>query len=156
MLWVLQNNFYSEAGYVRLVEGIERLGLPHVIVKPVPFTHRLLPADADTSTSAVVVESIPEAVIDTTQPIFPMGSYTLARIGQQRGWSPGAQLANLDYPSWANAWGAGRLLNPGARIAKFINAADPLEIRLQKLRCRYGPLTVTPGTNLIVVLGSGL
>ncbi len=122
MLWVLQNNFYSEAGYVRLVEGIERLGLPHVIVKPVPFTHRLLAADADTSTSAVDVESIPEAVIDTTRAIFPMGSYTLARIGQQRGWSPGAQLANLDYPSWANAWGAERLLNPGARIAKFKDA----------------------------------
>lgn len=122
MLWVLQNNFTSEPGYVRLVDGIERLGLPHVIVKPVPFTHRLLPADTVTDNARVDVEQLPEAVVDAGQPIFPMGSYTLARIGQARGWAPGAQLQNLDYPTWASAWGGERLLNPNARIASFKDA----------------------------------
>ena len=122
MLWVLQNNFYSEAGYSRLVDGIKRLSLPFVIVKPVPFTHRLLPAEADTSSSRVDVEAIPEAVIDASQPIIPMGSYTLARIGQKRGWRPGAMLANLDYETWALAWGPGRLLNPNARVCRFEDA----------------------------------
>jgi hypothetical protein len=122
VLWVLQNNFHSEPGYSHLVDGIERLGLPFVIVKPVPFTHRLLRADADTSSSAVDVEDLPEAEIDLNKPIFPMGSYTLAKIGKQRGWRPGAMLANLDYSTWAAAWGAGRLLNPNARICRFGDA----------------------------------
>lgn len=122
MLWVLQTDFYSEPGYCRLVDGIERLGLPLVLVKPVPFTHRLLPAAADTSTSSIAVEQMPEAEIDANRPIIPMGSYTLARIGQERGWRPGAMLENLDYTTWSTAWGVQRLLNPNAQVCRFQDA----------------------------------
>jgi hypothetical protein len=49
MLWILQQNFYSEPNYEKLVETLPRMGLPTLRIKPVPFTHQLLPYDYDTS-----------------------------------------------------------------------------------------------------------
>lgn len=122
MLWLLQSNFFREAGYARLVETLARLSLPYVVVKPVPFTQRLVRADVDTSHARVDVDELPDVEIDATQPVVSMGSYTLARIAEQRGYRPGAWLRGLDYRAWSTAWAPERLLNPRARVARFGDA----------------------------------
>ena len=75
MLWVVQTNLYNETGYVRFLEALVRLDIEHVIVKPVPFTSIILPADFDSMTQDV--ETTPEPVIDTDQKVMVMGATTL-------------------------------------------------------------------------------
>lgn len=111
MQWVINSNFYKEAGYIKLVETLDRLGLPKQIVKTVPMTDRLLPEDLDTSKAKVDVDQLPEPEIDATQPIIIMGSYTLAKIAKKRGWTPGAFTNNLDYNAIKAGWGGENLLN---------------------------------------------
>lgn len=123
MLWVLQTNFFSEPGYARLVAALERLNRPHVVVKPVPFTDRLLAVDVDTSSAKLDIDALPEPELDTNQNIIAFGSYTLAKIAVQRGWRPGAFIDNLAYDAWSAGWGAQRLLNPNAQIVRLGAAA---------------------------------
>jgi hypothetical protein len=123
MLWVLQSDLYREAGYARLLDVLDRLGIEKFIVKTVPFTSRLLPFDTDTSTSATDIDSIPEPTFDTSKPVMVSGSYTLAKIAVQRGWRPGAFVSpNLEYHMWSNAWRQELLLNPNARICRVEDA----------------------------------
>ena len=110
MLWVLQPNLFRERGYDRLVEALDRLGVDHVGVKPVPVTHRLLPGDFD-SPVAVDPDDVPEPAIDASRPIIVMGSYSLAKTAVARGWSPGAFIENTGYDDWHDKW---PVLNPGA------------------------------------------
>ena len=124
MLWILQDNLYREAGYLRLTEALDRLGLPHMVVKPVPFSDRLIPYDFDTS-HGTALDTIPEPVIPTDQPIFVSGSYTLAKIANQRGWKPGAYLEGLRYDEYASHWRPEWLLNPNAIITTMRDAAFP-------------------------------
>ncbi|HEY1098230.1 MAG TPA: ATP-grasp domain-containing protein [Myxococcota bacterium] len=70
----------------------------------------------------VDVDDLDEVAIDVTQPIMPMGSYTLATIGARRGWRPGAQLHHLDDATWSQAWPSTSLLNPHARVVRFADA----------------------------------
>jgi hypothetical protein len=121
MLWILQKNFFSESGYIRLVETLERLSLPIRYVTVVPFTKRLIPMEVDAST-AVDVDNTTEIDVGD-EPIITMGSYTLAQIANDRGWAPGAFTANLDYSSWAEGWGHHNLLNPNAKIVRFADAS---------------------------------
>lgn len=111
MLWVLQSNLYNERGYERLLVALDRLGVRHIFVKPVPFTTRLLPGDYDTPDGRIDPETVPEPDIDATRPIIVMGSYTLAKTAVARGWGPGAFLENTGYDSWHDKW---PVLNPGA------------------------------------------
>jgi hypothetical protein len=122
MLWLLQTNFFREAGYARLIETLSRLSLPYVVVKPVPFTQRLVRADVDTSRARVDVDELPDVELDAQQPIVTMGSYTLARMAAARGYRPGAWLDGLDYTTWSKAWQPSQLLNPNARVCRFGDA----------------------------------
>jgi hypothetical protein len=93
-----------------------------VVVKPVPFTQRLVRADVDTSRARVDVDELPDVELDAQQPIVTMGSYTLARIAAARGYRPGAWLDGLDYTTWSKAWQPSQLLNPNARVCRFGDA----------------------------------
>ncbi len=125
MLWILQDNLHREVRYQQLVGVLDRLGLPHMVVKPVPFTNRLIPIDFDVSRASVPLDEIPEPNIPTNQPIMVSGSYTLARISIERGWKPGAFLHGLRYDEYAKGWGHDRLLNPGALVGKMRDAIIP-------------------------------
>jgi hypothetical protein len=116
MLWVLQNNLYNEKKYGDLLDFLERAGLPKLFVKAIPFTDRLMPADFDPTTvqdiSAIPDIQMPEG------PTIVMGSYTLAKIADKRGWKPGAFLEGLSYDVWSERWGD-EILNPRAKLSKF-------------------------------------
>lgn len=124
MLWILQDNLYRETGYQRLIEVLDRLELPHLVVKPVPFSDRLIPYDFDTS-KGTALDEIPEPEIPAADQIFVSGSYTLAKIAVQRGWKPGAFLQGLRYDEYAKGWGANRLLNPDAIMTTMRDAVIP-------------------------------
>jgi hypothetical protein len=119
VLWILQNNLFSEPGYHKIVEILNRLEREVLYVKPVPFSSRLIPADTDTFSSESL-NDIPD-IPDPIGKSIVLGSYTLAKIAVERGWSPGAQLENLSYDVWKDQW-EGRLLNPDARISRFADA----------------------------------
>ena len=110
MLWVLQWTLHRAHGYERLIDALNRFGVDHVFVKPVPFRLRLLPGDFDSPT-AVDPDDVPEPTIEALRPVIVMGSYTLAKVAVARGWRPGAFLENTGYDAWGSKW---PVLNPGA------------------------------------------
>lgn len=119
MLWIIQNNLFKEDKFVELLDAIDRQGLSRLMVKPVPFSSRLIPADTDTSKAQDL-----DLISDIDEPsgsAIVMGSYTLSKIAIKRGWTPGAFLDGLSYDIWSRHWGD-RILNPQAEICKFSEA----------------------------------
>lgn len=127
MLWILQSNLYRERGYDRMVSDLQRRGSNYITVKPIPFTTRLVDESFDTSKSSVDISELPEPEIDISKPIMVMGSYSLAKTAQSRGWKPGAFLRNLSYDVWSQAWASNLLLNPKAIICKMADAEPKAE-----------------------------
>lgn len=88
MHWIVQNNIYSEEGHEKLIAAIERYGSPYTLHKCVPFVGTLDPEPAPTQNKVIV-----------------MGSYTLARVAQMRGWKPGVFLNdNFNAKVWTENW----------------------------------------------------
>ncbi len=99
MHWVLQNNLYPEAGYVSLVESLERLGLPHSFHGIVPFVGRFEPP----------------LQLDHNN-VICMGSYSMRHAAAEMGWDPGVfDLAPFPFPVQHACWGD-HLLNSGSRV----------------------------------------
>lgn len=99
MHWALQNNLYPEAGYVSLVESLERLGLPHSFHGVVPF----------------VGSFDPPLVIDHTN-VICMGSYSMRHAAAEMGWNPGVfDLYPFPFPVQHERWGD-HMLNSGSRV----------------------------------------
>lgn len=89
MYWIIQNNIYSEDGWIRLTDTLDRLGIAYGTHKCIPFVGTLEP------------EPTPPP-----GPVVVMGSYTLAREAQKRGWIPGVFLnENFDYEVQYKHWG---------------------------------------------------
>lgn len=110
MHWVIQNNIYSEEGWERLVSALERLGVSYSVHKCVPFAGTLEPEPAPPPGNVVV-----------------MGSYTLAREAQRRGWVPGVFLnGNFDFRVQEARWGR-RMFNWGALVCKFSEVPEQRE-----------------------------
>jgi hypothetical protein len=88
MHWIVQNNIYSEEGWGKLIDALDRLQVSYSIHKCVPFAGILEPEPAP-----------------PPGPVIVMGSYTLAREAQRRGWIPGVFLnENFDYEIQENQW----------------------------------------------------
>jgi len=65
MLWIVQKDLWDEEGYVGFINALDRLGKEYLIIKPVPFTNRILPADFDSFEQDI--NDVEEPFIDTTQ-----------------------------------------------------------------------------------------
>ncbi|MDY7231130.1 ATP-grasp domain-containing protein [Hyalangium rubrum] len=101
MHWVVQNNLFNERGFHDLMQVLERGGIPHTLVKVIPF-------DGDV-----------EPTVDVTGPIVVMGSLSLTRYALKRGWAPGAFINdNFDFQVWQQHLGE-YLLNGDARVYRF-------------------------------------
>lgn len=110
--WVVQSNLHNERGYPQLLAAIERRGLPLTRVRALPFTSKLVSEDQVIPPGADVV-TLPDAEVPDGSPIVAMGSYALARIAGERGWTPGAWLRHLDVQTCLHRWG-GLMLNANA------------------------------------------
>lgn len=115
MFWVVQNNLYNEAGYVRFIEALKRLEVDYIVVKPIPFTNQFLPADFDSMTQEV--DDVEEPYIDTNQKVIVMGATSLSRVAKVRGWTPGTYLnENFDFSKWRDGFGKENILNGDAEV----------------------------------------
>jgi hypothetical protein len=124
MLWIVQNNLYNEAGYARFIKALERLGVDYLIVKPVPFTNKILPADYDSWEEDF--DSTPELEIDANQKIMICGATSLSRIADAKGWNPGTYLNdNFDFSKWRDGFGKNNILNGDARVGLVKNITIP-------------------------------
>jgi hypothetical protein len=89
MHWLLQESLFSEAGFLKLLDALDRLALLYSIHKVVPFVGTLIP-DPGLDPGRVIV----------------MGSYSMAREAQRRGWQPGSFVnENLDMRVQFEHWG---------------------------------------------------
>lgn len=103
MFWVLQNNLFSEAGYESLLQAVERRGLPHIVTRCIPFAGTLEPDPGDPPGAVIV-----------------MGSHTLVREAQRRGWQPGGFLnENFNYRTQWRHWDRRRMLNGDGTVYHF-------------------------------------
>jgi len=117
MHWVLQANIFNEEGYQRLLDALDRLGLPYTTHKVIPFVGVLSPplsrgeydGDFDENTDFELPPG-PKIVI---------GSYSMANYARRKGWMPGSfDNADLDYERQLPHWG-GRMLNADALVCRF-------------------------------------
>jgi len=126
MLWIVQNNLYNEAGYVRFIEALDRLELEYLVIKPIPFTNQFLPADFDSATQEV--DDVEEPFIDTSKKVLAFGATSLSRIAKARGWNPGTyHNENFDYSIWREGFGWENILNGDAGVGavhEMINSFD--------------------------------
>lgn len=126
MIWVIQNNLWEEAGYVRFVKELDRLGIEYVTVKPVPFTNIILPADFDCTKQDI--SEVDEPYIDSSKAVIACGATSLCRIAKAKGWTPGSFLnENYTYEKWANGFGKENCLNGDAVVSQVQHAVCDLD-----------------------------
>ncbi|WP_342381660.1 ATP-grasp domain-containing protein [Myxococcus stipitatus] len=115
MHWVIQNNLFNERGFRDLVQVLERGGIPHTLVKVIPFDGGV------------------EPFVDVPGPVVIMGSLTLTRYARKRGWTPGAFLNDqFDFRIWREHLGE-HLLNADAHVCRFADVPE-----------RQGPFFIRP------------
>ena len=118
MLWIVQKDLWDEAGYVTFVEALDRLDIEYLIIKPVPFTNRIMPADFDSFEQDI--NEVEEPFIDTTQDIMVFGATSLTRIAKARGWHPGTYMnENFTYEKWSEGFGLENILNPDSIVQRL-------------------------------------
>ena len=118
MLWIVQKDLWDEAGYVTFVEALDRLDIEYLIIKPVPFTNRIMPADFDSFEQDI--NEVEEPFIDTTQDIMAFGATSLTRIAKARGWHPGTYMnENFTYEKWSGGFGLENILNPDSIVQRL-------------------------------------
>ena len=118
MLWIVQKDLWDEAGYVTFVEALNRLEIEYLIIKPVPFTNRIMPADFDSFEQDI--NDVEEPFIDTTQDIMAFGATSLTRIVKARGWYPGTYMnENFTYEKWSGGFGLDNILNPDSIVQRL-------------------------------------
>ena len=66
MFWVIHKNIFKEEELSPLVQTLERLNLPHQIVKVVPFVGDLVPD------------------INPTKPVIAIGAYSMWRAAKRK------------------------------------------------------------------------
>lgn len=83
MFWVIQEDIFQENGREMLIHTLEKMEIPHQVVKIVPISHELIPD------------------VTETGHIITNGSILLSKIARERGWTPGGFLNdNFSYHVW--------------------------------------------------------
>lgn len=110
MLWLLQTNVSQENGFKPLLDAVSKHA-SFRLVKTVPFTDIIVNDHIDIN--QYNEDNIPEFSIDKNQPIMTMGSYTLAKIANKRGWKPAGNFVsnNFNFDNLKNHYGCQNMLN---------------------------------------------
>ncbi len=100
MHWVIQENLHGERGFDTLVQSLQRLGISHDLVKVIPF----------------VGETIPD--VNPPNPVFVIGSMSMHRVAERKGWNPGVVLIPDFVQMWRSPWQP-HLLNYDALVIQI-------------------------------------
>ncbi len=100
MYYVIQEDTFNEKGHARLLEALDRLGLPYEIVKVLPF--------------------IEEFEFTTKRKdVFCFGGLKMARLAPQYGWTPGVLMTpNHDFTVYRNHY-QDNLMNFDSKVYQF-------------------------------------
>lgn len=98
MFWVIQENFLTnEAKYQEMLCALERMSVPHAIVKMIPFSKDLEPD------------------INPEGKVFCVGGTSMGIVAAKKGWEPGYIGDNLEYDKLLKNYGD-LMLNSDASI----------------------------------------
>ena len=101
MYWVIQDSFYSADGHARLLAALERLEIPHKVVKLNPQAKTIAP------------DVNPEGAV------WVCGSSTVCGLAGARGWTPGSFLNdNFRFEVWGERY-RHLLLNEDAALFRI-------------------------------------
>lgn len=101
MYWVIQDSFYSTDGHSRLLAALERLEIPHKVVKLSPQAMTIAPD------------------VNPEGPVWVCGSSTMCRLAARRGWTPGSFLNdNFRFEVWGERYRQ-IILNSDATLFKI-------------------------------------
>lgn len=104
--WVVQKDLWNEKGYHALLDVLSDRGIPHDIVKVIPFSHEFTP------------DLAPEG------PVVVMGWEGFGIRARKLGWRPGAYLStDLDQRMWLGRWGD-LCLNADSTIGRLGDAPE--------------------------------
>ena len=118
MLWIVQKDLWDEEGYLGFVRALDRMDKEYLIIKPVPFTNKIMPADFDSF--AQDISEVEEPQIDTDQKIMAFGATSLTRIAKAKGWYPGTYMnENFTYEKWSEGFGKENILNPDSIVQRL-------------------------------------
>ena len=124
MRWIIQGDLSKEDGLSNLIKAVKDKNLDYRLVKPIPFTNLIV--DLDLDINGYNADDIPQWTIENDKPMITMGSYTLARIAQQRKWTPGSFInENFEFSKWVKGWGIDNMLNGDATEAKVKDIIVP-------------------------------
>lgn len=126
MLWLLQTNVSQENSFKPLLDAVSKHA-SFRLVKTVPFTDIIVDNDIDINNYNE--NNIPEFSIDKNQPIMTMGSYTLAKIANKRGWKPAGDFIsnNFNFDNLKKHYGCQNMLNGQAIQGTIGNIEIPDE-----------------------------
>lgn len=106
MHWVVAENIYREAGVDNLLQVLKQEGIPHSVHKIIPFIGGIEPD------------------IDIDGPVMLMGPYSMLRVAQRKGWTPGVfDLSQVTYGEHIAHWG-GHMLNADAIFCAFSDVGE--------------------------------
>lgn len=125
MLWVLQHNLWNEEGFHSMLTALDRMEIPHVIVRCVPVLNKIVPVDFDSNSYYGDMDDVPEVEIDPNQLIMVCGGLSLSKVALARDWKPGAFTnENFRYEKWQENV-VDFLLNPRVFIDRFDRIGVP-------------------------------
>ena len=96
MHYIVQENIFRESNYQIILDALQRLNLPHSIVRIFPFVDKIsllsdVPQDFN-------VDELKDYDPPINENVFVFGAVKLGRIANKRGWMPGSMLnGNHDY-----------------------------------------------------------
>lgn len=96
MHYIIQENIFKESNYQIILDALERLNLPHSVVRIFPFVDKIsllsdVPEDFN-------VDELKDYDPPKGENVFVFGAVKLGRISNKRGWIPGSMLNdNHDY-----------------------------------------------------------
>lgn len=100
MYYIIQDNLFREEGHAKLMNCLERFGIPYELVNVKPFIE-----DVD--------------YVTDRKDVFVFGSLKLARLSKNYGWNPGALITeNHDYEVYSKYY-KDNLLNYDSKVVKF-------------------------------------
>lgn len=127
MHWLLQKNALTKELdlFETITSTLDRGGVPWTPVRALPYTEKIVAANAEVNGKDV--SEIPDIELSIDGPIMVYGSYTLALIAAKRGWTPGAFVnENFTHDALVAGWGATTLLNGDAVVCRLDELAQSL------------------------------
>lgn len=117
MIHIIQENLFQEQHYDRLIETVQKFGLPYHIVRVYPYVDWVLDINniPDENDPRDINEH-PFFEPSDKSKVFCWGSLSMSRICNNRNWTPGVIINdNYDYEVYSQWWGD-MLLNYDTKI----------------------------------------